>query len=334
MSVSVGVVSRKPQSRRQISRALVSGGLAVEFADDAEGLGALRVSKEVQLVVIDSDLEVAEEIADLIARIRASGPPVPVVLLSLGEHKSALIELFRQRDIVNLVAKHGAVRAVYPVLDERELLVTCKKVTEQDIFGIEKYIGGFGPRLHRETLGAMAEKQPAIARLERYLTSLACPAGVIPDILNVADELMLNAIVHAPRNPDGSGRYEKIGPSPSLMLDPHERVSFSYGCDGQRFILGVSDNFGRLGRETLYQYVAKGFGDEKLAPEDKASGAGLGLTLAFRSIHQLVFNIQANERTECIAGWYLRVSNAKEFRQVGKSFNLFWLPEGARPIAR
>jgi CheY-like chemotaxis protein len=329
--VPVGVVSQKPQTRRQISRALSSGGLSVHFVDDATALEHLRREHDVQLVIADSDLAAAEDIARVLSWIEKSGTPVPVVLLSIGENKAPLIELFRLRDVVNVVAKHGAVRAIYPMLDERELLVTVQKVLQRDIFGVHKYIGAWGTAVHEGVLTRMADKATELEGLDRFLQALGCPAGVIPDILNVADEFLLNAIVHAPSNEDGSSKYREIGPVADLVLAPNEHVRFTYGCDGQRFMLGVSDNFGRLERGTLYKYVSKGFGEEKLTPEDKISGAGLGLTLAFRSIHQLVFNIQVGERTECIAGWYLRVANAREFRQVGKSFNVFWLPKGVRP---
>lgn len=329
---NVAVVSPKPQTRRQIARALSSGGLNVFFAEDSAALQSMRREQTVSLIIVDSDLEATDAISEVLTGIDRSGEAVPVVLLSLGENKGPLLELFRVRDVVNVVAKHGAVRAVFPILDERELLVTCQKVLRRDIFGVNKYIGAWGTALHETTLSAMADKASALTNLERTLTALACPPGVVPDIVNVADEFLMNAIVHAPSHPDGSAKYREIGPSGGIVLEPNEHVRFVYGCDGQRFMLGVTDNFGRLDRTTLYRYVAKGFGDEKLQPEDKVSGAGLGLTLAFRSIHQLVFNIQVNERTECIAGWYLRGASAKEFRQVGKSFNLFWLPQGARPI--
>jgi hypothetical protein len=51
-------------------------------------------------------------------------------------------------------------------------------------------------------------------------------------------------------------------------------------------------------------------------------------------MHQLVFNVQDKVRTEAIAGWYLRVQSAQEFKLVGKSLNVFWLPTEARALTR
>jgi hypothetical protein len=95
----------------------------------------------------------------------------------------------------------------------------------------------------------------------------------------------------------------------------------------------VRDNFGMLAKKTLHNYVGRGFDSAQLTPETKPGGAGLGLTMSLRSIHQLIFNIQDQVRTEVIAGWYLRVNSAGEFRQVGKSLNVFWLPKESVPRA-
>jgi hypothetical protein len=54
--------------------------------------------------------------------------------------------------------------------------------------------------------------------------------------------------------------------------------------------------------------------------------------MAFKNLHQLILNVEEHGRTEAIAGWYLRSFSGAEFRQVAKSFNVFWLaaPEGAK----
>jgi hypothetical protein len=134
-------------------------------------------------------------------------------------------------------------------------------------------------------------------------------------------------MVHAPRDANGEPKYEKVGAGPNLKLEPHETVTVTWGCDGQRLMLSVTDDFGRLDKRTVFEYVSRLFSGEKLVVETKTSGAGLGLSMAVMNLHQLVFNVWETRRTEAIAGWYLRVSNAAEFRTVGKSLNLFWVPK-------
>jgi hypothetical protein len=250
--------------------------------------------------------------------------------MSVSASTAPLIALLSKHEIGNLIAKHGALRAVYPVLDERELLVTCEKVIRRDIFGITKYVGSWGIRLHSSVLRSLADKGTVLERFETYLVALDCPETIIQSIVTVGEELILNAVVHAPRTKDGTSKYASIGPQPGLVLEPEEYVQVSYGCDGQRLMLSVSDNFGMLERKTLHSYLSRGI-EGRLTPEVKPSGAGLGLTLSLRGVHQLIFNIQDHVRTEVIAGWYLRVNSSGEFRQIAKSLNVFWLPKDSVP---
>src|SRR6185503_17571793 len=123
-------------------------------------------------------------------------------------NKEPVLYLIKNRELSNVIAKHGAIRVVYPVIDERELLVTCQKVLRRDIFGLDKYVAGWGIALRRFTLKSVADKAPVLSELEGYLTDLEAPVTVVPEMLTVAEELMLNAIVHAPRDEHGEPKYE------------------------------------------------------------------------------------------------------------------------------
>jgi hypothetical protein len=327
ISGDVAVVTPHRQNRRQIARALHSGGINAHFFDRVDVVDQI-LARQAAITIVDCD---AYDPDQTLATVRRLDGHSSVVLLSASADKTQLMALVAQHDIGNLVAKHGAIRAVYPMLDERELLVTCEKVLRRSIFGIDKYVGSWGVVLHDMTLSKMADKTGVLTQFEDYLNHLDVPETITQGIITVAEELILNAVIHAPRNPDGSAKYEHIGPRHDLVLEPREEVGISYGCDGQRLMLSVSDNFGRLEKRTLRSYLTRAFDGLQLQTEDKTSGAGLGLSMSLRSIHQLIFNIQDQKRTEVIAGWYLRVNSAGEFRQVGKSLNVFWLPKDAVP---
>jgi hypothetical protein len=333
--VRVAVYTTDRNTRRQVSRALGSGRMTVLHLDSPGQIEIILGQRQAQLLVLDCDNGDAAHAAQILTAVAAR--PIPVVLLSLDGDK-ALLELLEGVDVTHLIAKHGAMRvatsvsgkrAPYAVLDERELLVTCEKVLTRDIFGIEKYVGSWGVAFLKATIRSMADKAPFLTDLERYLAQLEVPGSVIPEMLTATEELIINAIVHAPRLPDGTPKYEELGPSRDIVLTASEYVDIAYGCDGQRLMVSVSDRFGTLEKRTLLTYLKRAF-----APvvEDKPGGAGLGLSMSMRSIHQLIFNVQKNKRTEAIAGWYLRFQNAQEFRQVGKSLNIFWLSEDAQQL--
>jgi len=327
ISSDVVVVTPHRQNRRQVARSLHSGGIAAHFFDRVDTVDQI-LALSPAITIVDCD---AYEPEQTLAAVRRLDGASSVVLLSSSADKSQLLHLIQHHDVGNLVAKHGAIRAVYPMLDERELLVTCEKVLKRNIFGIDKYVGSWGVVLHDAKLARLADKTAVLEDFERYLIGLDVPDTITQGMVTVAEELILNAVIHAPRNPDGSPKYEGIGPRADLVLDAGEEVTISYGCDGQRLMLAVGDNFGRLEKRTLRSYLTRAFEGVQLQTEEKASGAGLGLSMALRSIHQIIFNIQDQRRTEVIAGWYLRVNSVGEFRQVGKSLNVFWLPKDAVP---
>jgi CheY-like chemotaxis protein len=327
-NILVSVANR--QLKRQIARALFAGGISVRFVSNAQELLDDLIANGADLAILDCDSNEIDPIGTALVQIQEKCPAIPVVLLSLGAEKTALLDLVRQYDVANLVAKHGAIRAAHPMLDERELMVTCRKVIQRDIFGIDKYVGSWGVVLHDSTITSIDDKIEFLGRFEKYLTDLDCPATIIPNIVTVVEELILNAMLHAPIDAGGQPKYETMCDIAHLVLAPDEHVRVRFGCDGQRLMLSVNDRFGRLDKKTLYSYLTRGV-DSLHEPENKPGGAGLGLTMSYRSIHQLIFNIQEHQRTEVIAGWYLRIDSASEFRQVGKSLNLFWLPAGSQP---
>ena len=327
----VAVLTANRSTRRQIARAMGSGGLETVFFDSPEALATVVDSLAPSLLILDTGTIAPEATEALLSQETPGAKARPVVVLSVGEGQAELLRFISGKELRNLVARQGAIRAVSPELDERELLVTCLKVLREDIFGIEKYVGTWGTQLTRVTLTGVSDKAPFLSDFQAYLERLDCPARVAPGITTVAEELILNAMVHAPHDERGLPKYEEIGPRPELRLTPEEYVEVAYCCDGQRLMLSVADNFGRLSRKTVFGYLARGLDGEKLSVETKTSGAGLGLSMAFGGTHQLIYNIREHVRTEVIAGWHLRVNDALEFRSISKSLNFFWLSHDAGP---
>jgi CheY-like chemotaxis protein len=337
---TIAVLTSDPRTRRQVARALRSGGMKVEFLKDEAQIRERLSSRGCDLLVLDCDDGGSKSVKAALRAIESSSTQLPVVLIALHS-EAPFIDLLDKWEVSHLLAGHGALRVAngglgrpaHAVLDERELFVTCDKVLSRDIFGIDKYIGSRGVAIRKRVITGVRDKEPALGELERYLRDLQLPAAVVPDIGSVAEEFIVNAIVHAPRNPDGTPKYEHRKLSPELVLEPNEHVTLAYGCDGQRLMLSVTDNFGGLSRKTIRDYLKRAF-SQSLTPESKPGGAGLGFSLALRCIHQLIFNVEDGVRTEVVAGWFVQIQSANEFKHVGKSLNVFWLPSGTRPIER
>ncbi len=327
MRAAILALTQHRQTRRQITRALQANGSTVSFVMKAEEAKQAWARQTPHLVIIDCDSEEGHSALQVLQQERSASGTTPIVLLSLGFDKRPLVAALESEEIRNVVAKHGPARALYPVFDERELSVTCEKLIQQNIFGVDKYVGGWGVVVNSAVIRSLDDKADFVDLFQAYLESLDCPPSVLPEMLTAAEELILNAMVHAPRTKDGAPRYESSELDPHLVLEPHEAVTVVYACDGQRLMLSVVDNFGSMTQEALRQYLFSRLTSTQLVIDEKPSGAGIGLAMALRGVHQLVVNVETHKRTEVIIGWYLRVTNSSEFREVGKSINVFWLQQ-------
>jgi anti-sigma regulatory factor (Ser/Thr protein kinase) len=321
-AAKVGLLSSEFETTRQVLRAIYSCGNECAAARTVEALLAHAESSPIALFIIDVDEPAPARVA--IDWIRAHRPDVPVLLLSVSPDKRALFDLLAAHGLNNLVAKHGAIRAAFPVLNEHELLVTTQKLLTADIFGIDKYISGWGIRQHRHVMTNSGQKYAILDAFRRFMTNLGCRAGLVGPVATVVDELLMNAVFHAPTTPDGERKYEHLDRDRSFDLLPTETVELTFACDGRTLMFAVNDQFGSLDRSTIMRYMERSLAAQ-IEVESKENGAGLGLPMAFRSVHQMVFNVRRNRRTEVIGGLYLASTRTTgEAEAVEKSINIFY----------
>jgi hypothetical protein len=318
------VVTAHRQVHRQISRALGAAGLSVSLAQPDQ---LPPLAGRYGLVVADAESLSAARLEALAAEAR--GARTKLVLVC-GDGGAARRDWFVGQQLEHLVAKRALWRAGETNVDERELLVTCQKALRGDLFGIDKYIGAWGVLLHTTQVTGFGDKARALAELERFLKPLDLPHHFVPEVLTTADELLANALLHGPRTPDGGQKYHS--PQQARQVPKAEQAQLTYGSDGSQLMISVADPFGALTPAQILRYVGKALEAAPVAVELKEDGAGLGLAMAFRGIHQLVFNVHEHHRTEVIAGWYLLAESVGAFRRVPKSLNVFWM-DRAGPAA-
>jgi len=300
-----------------------SAGLPYYLASDLSQLEVVLTSERVGVSLVDCDQLDLETLERIVARLQE----VPVALISSNGSKGPLGSLLDRPGVGRALGRYCALQVMEPPFDERELVVTSRKLLSNDIFGIAKYVGSYGVALEADQVTSVADKGRAVSRLDSYLRQLQCTSALVDPMLTVAEELILNAIVHAPTDASGQAKYESRGPSPDLVLEPSEYVDVVYGCDGQRLMLSVADRFGRLKRKTLGDHLRRAFQGAPLEIASKASGAGLGLIFSLRAMHQIIVNVHEGVRTEVIASWDLGANSGSEPKQMAKSLQLFWVPK-------
>jgi hypothetical protein len=318
------IVSDSRNVTRFVNRSLASAGCSLEHCNWNRDQIVEQLALPYQMCIIDADSS-QDEIRWLLEELYTNHQDTICLMVSHDHTNPLLRELLTTQNLNNVIAKHGGVSTTSELIDETELIVTCQKLFRRDIFGIDKYLSTWGIKVNEHEIGSTEDKRVVIGDLEDFLDQIDCYGAIKNAVLLVADELIMNAIFNAPRDDQGEPKYSNRHRE-QLKLEPGERVTFRYACDGRNVALSVSDQFGSLDREVIVKYLQRCFTSGPAEMEEKRAGAGLGLYMVFNSITQLTFNIQAGVSTEVIALFYVR-SGARAFKASGRSLNIFVLKD-------
>lgn len=186
------------------------------------------------------------------------------------------------------------------VFDDDEFIASATKSLRHDIFGLHKYFP-WGVTNFSMNVKNYEQKTEAIQNIMDYAQEAGMRGPVRERIQLVCDELMMNALYHAPRDEKGQELYRNRPRKELARLAEVSPIHVQYGCSGRYFGVAVRDNCGSLAREKILDYLMRirdGVGAEI---EDKSSGAGLGLISVIQSVSKLVFNMHPGTATEVVA---------------------------------
>lgn len=291
-----------------ILRTLLAKGLEVELFN---GLNEATFPDH-DIIFFDYDIEDPEK-DTLLDKIWRYSPDSKVILISQKKDKGDLINLFSKVKLTNLIANNLGV-------SEEELLVTTEKILTGNIFGLDKYLA-FGSSLRERKITSSDEKSVVLSELSNFFEDCAVKKSFIELSQAISDELLLNAIFHAPIASDGKRKYAHLERNSLIKLEDRESFTFRYGTDGRFIGLSVIDNFGSLAAVDILLYLAKRFEMNKYVSTEDL-GAGLGIFIIFESADKFIINLAEGEKTEIIALIDIR-GTMRDFNERAKSFHIF-----------
>lgn len=300
------IVHPDRKAQRVVQRVLGVTGYRVDIADDVEQGIRLMQHHAPLLVVVDGSAASSPHADAFFATATKCGTEACMTLLAsdAGAHIPRILGLGA---VTNLLVHP------MPVLAE-ELAVTAHKLIHRDLFGADKYLL-WGTTLREHTLKRSGERHEVVARLADAVRARGQSARVASMAMLVADELISNAVHNAPVDSAG-GHYRKDLPREGdIELDDRHAVRLRWGCDARYLAIEVTDLFGSLDRDTILMALAQ------RDVRDSGSGAGMGLSLAYRSCDHLVFNLSPGKRTEIVALIDVRYPPAE--RASLSSYNVF-----------
>lgn len=309
------LVEADPKHLRSLTRTLKA---TVGGVDSRERLDTIPADGEFDLIVANYDSMPPEQRRLLVATCGGEKSATRLLLLSAGEVTGDFIDLFRDRSLTNLVAKNNF------EVDTEELIVTTRKILDDDIFGIEKYFI-WGVKPFRMIVTKSSEKGDVVAAAEEYAKNLGVNPRFASLFSSVADEFVTNAVYNAPLDNERRHRFAHVSRTGLVSLDPGEEVEVKFCCDGRRLGISTSDPFGSLEAARLLQYLSKCLRKGEDQVDSKEGGAGLGFYYIFDSLSHFVVNLRPGKMTEMIGIIDIR-GTFREFSSKHKSFNVFTVP--------
>jgi CheY-like chemotaxis protein len=283
---SILVVHPDRKTQRILQRILGVTRYSIDIADDLEqGLRLLSNLKPI-LVVVDASAVASPLVAEFFMQAKARGAEACMTLLGSGASADQVPKILNMGAVTNLLVHP------MPVLAE-ELTITAEKLIRNDIFGAEKYLL-WGTDMKERIITRGSQRAEVVHALSAEIKARGQSARVASMAMLVADELISNAIHNAPRDAAGVFYRRELARENELELDEQHQVRYRWGSDARYLAIEVTDPFGSLDRETILAALAKS------NVRESGEGAGMGISLAYRSSDHLVFNLAPGKRTQII----------------------------------
>lgn len=280
----LAVVTGDKRLRRDIKRVTAATNATAEFPDTVSKIG----SGKPDLVIFDARDKVPPSKA-----LSALPRNTAISYIVEGDRLFERIGLLQDERVESILAHDER-------LDDDEFIASATKTLEHDLFGLHKYFP-WGVTVFSMTVNNYEEKTEAIGIIMQYAEAAGMRGPVRDRIQLACDELMMNALYHAPVDEQGRERYRDKPRKELARLSAVSAIQVQYGCSGRYFGVSVRDTFGSLKRSKILDYltrISRGVGANI---ESKTTGAGLGIVSVAQSVSKLIFNIVPGKSTEVIA---------------------------------
>jgi hypothetical protein len=278
----MAVLTTDKALRREVKRVTTATGAHADFLTDAS---EINPKQPLDLAIFDARAGSPDKL--FFAKTPES---CRIIYIIPGDSLVDRIPLLTDARVISLLCHDER-------FDDDEFIATATKGLRGEVFGLQKYFP-WGVTTFSMLVKSYEEKGRAIDVLNRY-AHLAGVRGPVRDRIQlVADELMMNALYHAPVDEQGLEIYRGRSLKELARLDEVSPIQVQYGCSGRYFGIAVRDGGGSLTRARALEYLTKA--RTGAAIENKATGAGLGLVSVLRSVSKLVFNLERTSSTEVI----------------------------------
>ena len=252
----------------------------VHTAENAE-IG-LRLCKERSFDMVISDVNMpGMKGPEFLFEVKKLHPATRIILIT-AYNIDNYVRMARQYDISNIIPKTSP-------FNFAELDLLIDGLLTNNIFGLPRYLlpgfvdlGNFCVRSSKEAKTVREEIS------ELFTTKL----GTSGNMKLILDEVITNAVYHAPAFPDGTQKYQEFV---NVELQPDEYVYLHCGHDSEKYGIAILDKKGRLSKETVLYKI-----DRQITSEGILDDSGRGIHMSRLFSDRMIINIEPKSKTEII----------------------------------
>jgi CheY-like chemotaxis protein len=268
--------------------AIIRGMLEVELSDRYHVLSAENADRafeflsrqHVDLLISDINMPGMKGY-ELIRLVKLRHPGVKTALIT-AYNTDDYIRMAKENGIANIITKSTPFN-----FDEFNSVV--HSLVTESIFGLKNYLQPDYRVLGRYVLRSSSEigetEDKILAEIGKFLQ----PEPFVQILL---EELITNAVYHAPVDSNGKTKYKKHS---DVVLEEKEAVTITLGIDPEKYGVSVMDPSGKLTKETVLYRIDRHVHDEGVLDEN-----GRGLHISRLYADRLIINIKRDTATEVI----------------------------------
>ncbi len=245
----------------------------------------------------DEALEIIqnEQFNLVISDINMPGMSGPVLLREVKNRypqtKTALITAYDVDDYIKIAWECSICNIIPKTVPFNfiELDNIIRGLLTGDIFGLARYLLSDGVVFEKHCITSSEMAREVREKITALFDEKFGSSG---DMLLLLDEIITNAIYHAPHWGDGSEKYTDYE---DVQLLPHEYIYVECGYDSEKYGVSVVDNQGKLTKEKVLEKIERQISGEGMLDH---SGRGIHMSRLFSD--RMVINIDPDKKTEVI----------------------------------
>ena len=317
------IVDKNRAQSKRLSRVLSSAGYTTKTLeeDSAPALGSLlSASPEINSWLLLADAAAAQTLYAVLNRpdVRRScrglvycgiagstgaAPPAPAAAAPTASTEDVdIAALCEQSGVLGLLnGRQGRDFDLY-------LLAVANYLRGQPLLPLQGFLL-WGAAAYSTQISNVAGRDAAEARIVKLCTDqLGVSSRIANSVGEVIHELLTNAMYDAPVDAQGRAIYSHDRTAP-IQLNNEDRVTFRYGTDGTRLVVETADRFGRLRRSDFVRSLRRAAAGQV---NRSAGGAGIGLSMIYRTANVLQVDVDPGQRTRVTAVFDLDSARATE----------------------